>query len=95
MHGLASFTNLLTAGCSALAAYRWYQAAQVDDPPAVLVGSTGYATRTQPGPNTAVNAKPLVKYAQESARRNKKAALWSAVAAALRCIGWALPLLGP
>jgi hypothetical protein len=90
-----SVTSLLAAVCSALAAYHWYRAAQVEDPPAALVGYAAWSTRTQPpAPNAGVDASPLVKYAQESARRNKKAASWSAAAAARAGIGWVLPLLG-
>jgi hypothetical protein len=68
-----------------------YRAAQVEAPPAVLLGSSGYASRANPfAPNAAVDAQPLVKYAQESARRNKVAASWSAAAAFFAFLACAL-----
>lgn len=86
--------NLFAAVCSALAAYHWYRAAQVKEPPAVLLGSMGYASRENPfAPNAGVDASPLVKHAQESARRNKTAALWSAATAGFAGLAWALGLL--
>jgi hypothetical protein len=90
---LASYANLLAAVCSAIAAYHWYRASQVKDPPAALLGSYGYGSLTRPRePNAGVDASPLVKYAQESAKRNKTAALWSAAAAAFAGLGWMLGL---
>jgi hypothetical protein len=94
MAHLITLSNLLAAVCSALAAYRWFQATQVKDPPTVLLGSSGYATRTLPfTPNAAVDARPLVKWAQESGRLNKVAATWSAAAALFAFLSWGLGLL--
>jgi integrase len=72
----------------------WFQATQVKDPPTVLLRSSDYATRTLPfTPNAAVDARPLVKWAQESGRLNKVAATWSAVAALFAFLSWGLGLL--
>jgi hypothetical protein len=87
-----SASNLLAAVCSALAAYHWYRASQVKDPPTALVGYAGWYSREQPGPNAGVDASPVVKYARESAKRNKTAALWSAFAAGFAGLGWVLEL---
>jgi hypothetical protein len=88
--------NLLTALCSALAAYHWYRASQVKDPPSALVGYAGFGSSEHPRrPNAGVDASPLVEWAQESGKRNKTAALWSAAAAALAGLGWALGLFIP
>jgi hypothetical protein len=86
IQALNSIPNLLAAVCSALAAYHWYRASQVKDPPSALVGSVGWDTPV------GVDAKPLVEYARESRKRNKTAALWSAAAAAFAGLGWALGL---
>jgi hypothetical protein len=86
---IASATSLLAAICSAFAAYHWYRAAQVEDPPTALLGSTGWDV------GVGVDASPLVKYAQESAKRNKTAALWSAAAAAFAGVAWVLGLFIP
>jgi hypothetical protein len=90
---LTSCATFLAAICSALAAYHWYRAAQVKDPPTVFVGVAGYATRTRPAaPNATVDASALVEYARESAKRNKTAALWSAAAAFFAFLAWGLGL---
>ncbi len=47
---LASASNLIAALFSALAAYHWYQAAKVHAPPAVLQGSSGWASKANPAP---------------------------------------------
>jgi hypothetical protein len=77
---LITLLNLFAAVCSALAAYRWYQATLVKDPPAALLGSAGWTSRNG-GPIAGVDTTPLVKWAQDSNGRNKAAATWSAVAA--------------
>jgi hypothetical protein len=94
---LASASNLLAAVANALAAYHWYQAAQVKNPPAVLVGSGGgWVSQAKPfEPNAGVDASPLVEYARESSKRNKTAATWSAAAAAFAALGWVLGLFVP
>lgn len=86
IHNLVTATTLLAAIASAFAAYFWLRASQVPAPPAALVGQTGWGSRTPSGPTAAVDASPLVEYAQESGRRNKIAALCSAVAALFACI---------
>jgi hypothetical protein len=94
IQGLASLATLGGAICSAFAAYHWYQAAQVKDPPSALVGYAAWSGRGQPAPNAGVDASPLVKYVQDNAKRNKTAASWSAAAAAFAGLGWMLGLFG-
>jgi hypothetical protein len=69
-HCLSTASNFLAALSSAPAAYFWYQASQVKAP------TYGY------GVGGGADAKSVIEYAQESGRRNKIAALWSAAAAA-------------
>jgi hypothetical protein len=88
---LITLLNLFATVCSALAAYRWYQATQIKDPPAALLGSAGWASRNS-GPNAGVDTTPLVKWAQDSNKRNKAAATWSAVAAFFAFLSWGLGL---
>ena len=91
IQNLVSATTFLAALASALAAYFWYHAAMVDPPPTVLTGSSRWASRANPdAPNAVVDATPLIKFAKESGRRNKVAALWSAAAASFAFLGWAL-----
>jgi hypothetical protein len=73
--------NLLAALSSALAAFFWFRASQVEAP-RQLHGEVAYG-----GPAT-VDASPLVEYAQESGRRNKAAALCSAAAAFFAFLAW-------
>lgn len=80
---LSIATTFLAAVCSALAAYHWYRAAQVEAP-IKLEGVSGWG-----GPTT-VDATPLAEFASESGRRNKVAALWSAAAGAFAGLAWAL-----
>jgi hypothetical protein len=87
MAHLITLSNLLAAICSALAAYRWYQATQIKDPPTALQGNYGWDV------GVAVDTRPLVKWAQESGRLNKVAATWSAAAALFAFLSWALGLL--
>jgi hypothetical protein len=84
--------NLLAALSSGLAAIFWYRASQVKAPPKALLGSSGWAGPDD-APNAGVDATPLVEYAQESGRRNKIAALWSATAALFAFLSWTLGLL--
>ena len=85
---LITLLNLLAAVCSALAAYRWYQATQIKDPPTALLGTFGWVGREQTGPTGGVDAKPLVEWVQESGRLNKVAATWSAAAALFAFLSW-------
>ena len=43
---LITLSNLFAALCSALAAYHWWQASRGKDPPAVLLGSVGWASHS-------------------------------------------------
>ena len=52
-----------------------------------LTGSVDFGN----GSNAFVDATPLVEYAQESGRRNKIAALWSAAAALFTGVTWFVP----
>jgi hypothetical protein len=45
------------------------------------------------GSNAFVDATPLAEYAQESGKRNKTAALWSAGAAVFAFLSWTLGFL--
>jgi hypothetical protein len=83
---LTTLLNALAALSSALAAYFWYQASRVEAP-GELRGEVMYD-----GP-AIVDTRPLVEYAQESGRRNKIAALWSAAAALFAFLSWGLGLL--
>jgi hypothetical protein len=91
---LITLSNLLAAICSALAAYYWFRATQVKDPPAALLGSFGYGTRTLPfKPTAGVDLTPLVKWAKDSGKANRVAATWSALAALFAFLSWGLGLL--
>jgi hypothetical protein len=93
MTNLIILFNLLAALSSAFAAYCWFQATQVKDPPAALLGTGGAWTEYRnKGPNTGVDTRPLVKWAQDSNKRNKAAATWSAVAALFMFLSWGLGL---
>lgn len=73
--------NFLGALSSLLAAFYWYRASQVEAPPNALFGVGPFPDADYGnGSNIFVNASPFVEYAQESGRRNKIAALWSAAA---------------
>jgi hypothetical protein len=78
--------SLLTAAAgltSGRAAWLWYLASQVNAPQ-ILDGFSVWTSRADPKrPNISVDATPIIKFAQESGRRNKAAARWSAAAAAL------------
>ena len=76
-------SSFLAAVSSALAAFFWYRASQVEAPKD-LVGSAPMG-----GP-VVVNTRPLVEFAKESGRRNKVAALWSAAAAFFAFLAWGL-----
>jgi hypothetical protein len=93
MAHLITLLNLFAAVCSALAAYRWYQATQIKEPATALLGTFGWAGGDQTGPTGGVDAKPLVEWVQESGRLNKVAATWSAVAAVFAFLSWGLGLL--
>jgi hypothetical protein len=83
---LTTLSNFLAALSSGLAAYFWYRASRVEAP--------GELRAPVPYGGTAiVDAAPLVKYAQESGRRNKIAALWSASAALFTVLAWGLGAL--
>ena len=83
IQGIVSTANLLAAISSAFAAFYWYRAAKVKEPRRALQGSFGW------GGVGGVDATPLDEYAQESGRRNKVAALWSAAAALFAFLAWA------
>jgi hypothetical protein len=88
-----TLSNFLAALSSALAAFFWYRAAQVQAPPNALFGVSGFADANYGnGFNSFVDAKPLVEYAQDSGRRNKIAALWSAAAALFAFLAWCFGL---
>ena len=76
MHTVTVLNNIAGAIAGLLAAWYWYQSARLK-PPSELKGAAGYG-----GPVN-VDTGPLVAFAQESARLNKKAALWTALAAFL------------
>jgi hypothetical protein len=66
---------------SGRAAWLWYRASQVDAP-RTLEGFSVWASLAEPNrPNVKIDATPLIEFAQESGRRNKAAAQWSAAAA--------------
>jgi hypothetical protein len=95
MVNLITLSNLLAALSSGLAAFFWFRASQVEGPSA-LMGTSGFSSAADPsGMDTLVNTGPLIEFAQESGRRNKKAALWSAAAASFAFLGWALGLFLP
>jgi hypothetical protein len=81
-HCLSIASNILAAISSFLAAVFWYRASQVE-PPKALVGKTYTGA-------SVVDTTPLVKWAHDSGRRNKIAAIWSAWAAAFVFLAWAL-----
>jgi hypothetical protein len=56
-----------------------------------LLGSAGWTSRSG-GPNAGVDTTPLVKWAQDSNKRNKAAATWSAAAAFFAFLSWGLGL---
>lgn len=85
-HYVISAFTLLAAVSSALAAFYWYRASQVDAP-RELRGTALI------GGSVPINTRPLVEFARESGRRNKVAALWSAAAAFFAFLSWALGLL--
>lgn len=90
--------NILTAICSGFAAYHWYRASQVKEPPAALVGYAGFTSRGDGHtvkPNASVDANPLVEWARESSKRNKTAATRSVAAAVFAALGWVLALFIP
>jgi hypothetical protein len=97
-HILSIASNFLAAISSALAAVFWYWASQVEPPntlpafapSADLEFRTNGTTDFGNGANAFVDTAPLVKWAQQSGRRNKIAALWSAAAAAFTFLAWAL-----
>jgi hypothetical protein len=70
--------NVIAAVASGIAAYWWYRSAQVDYPPTLSGGS--------PGSAAFVSTAPLVRAVDETSRRNKIAAGWSAVAAVLLAV---------
>ena len=86
----SELSNLLAALSSALAAFFWYRASQVEGPSALLGTSGLRSAADSSGMDTLVNTGPLIEFAQESGRRNKIAALWSAAAALFAFLGWAL-----
>ena len=91
---LITLSNFLAALSSALAAFFWYRAAQVQAPPNALFGVSGFADANYGnGFNSFVDAKPLVEYAQDSGRKNLVAATWSAVAALFAFLSLSLGLL--
>jgi hypothetical protein len=87
---LITLSNALAALSSALAAYFWYQASQVQAPPKILMGGSSWYHPELNPQNASIDATPLVEFAKESGRRNKVAALWSMSAAIFAFLGWAL-----
>jgi hypothetical protein len=85
IHVINSAATFLAALCSAIAAYFWHRASQVEAPE-VLRGTAPI------GGSVRVNTNPLVAFARETGRRNKVAAKWSAAAAAFAFLSWALSL---
>lgn len=76
-----SVLTALAGLTSGRAAWLWYRASQVDAP-RTLEGFSVWASRAEPNrPNVQIDATPLIEFAQESGRRNKAAAQWSAAAA--------------
>jgi hypothetical protein len=90
IQNLVSASAFLAALSSVLAAYFWYRAAKVRAPAAMLQGFSVWGSHTRFAPHAGVDASPMVEYARESGRRNKVAALWSAVAALFAFLGWGL-----
>ena len=87
--------NLFAALSSALAAFFWYRASQVEGPSA-LMGTSGLSSAADPsGVDTLVDTGPLIEFARKTGRRNKIAALWSAAATSFGFLGWALGLFLP
>jgi hypothetical protein len=84
---LTTLSNFLAALSSVLAACFWFQASQGKDPPKALLGNSGWDA------GVGVDTTPLVKWAQESSKLNKTAALWSAAAALFTFLAWGLGLL--
>jgi hypothetical protein len=78
VHILSIASNILAALSSALAAIFWYRASQVKAP------TYGY------GVGGGADAKSVIEYAQRTGRRNKIAALWSALAASFAFLAWGL-----
>jgi hypothetical protein len=76
MRAMTTVLNIVAAIAGLLAAWFWFQSARLK-PPSELKGAAGYG-----GPVT-VDTRPLVAFAQDSARLNKIAALWTAFAAFL------------
>jgi hypothetical protein len=84
--------NILGALSSLLAAFYWYRVSQVEAPPNAFFGVGPFPDANYGnGSNIFVDASPLVKYTQDSGRKNKIAALWSAAAALFMGLTWFLP----
>ena len=79
--------NLLAALSSAVAAFFWYRASQVQAPPTALLGNSGLDVGGD------VDVTSFVEYVQESGRRNKIAALCSAATALFAFLSWTLGFL--
>jgi hypothetical protein len=78
-----SLLTALAGLTSGRAAWLWYLASRVDAP-STLDGFSTWASRAKPDrPNIIVDTAPIIEFAQESGRRNKAAARWSAAAAGL------------
>jgi hypothetical protein len=78
---IVSLLTAIAGLTSGRAAWLWYRASQVDAPK-TLEGFSVWTTRAEPDrPNVKIDATPLIEFAQESGRRNKAAAHWSAAAA--------------
>jgi hypothetical protein len=85
-HCLPTLLNILAAISSGFAAYYWHQASK-GDPPTILPAKS--FPLGEPGkPNTFVDAKELVEWAQNSSKRNMTAARWSMVAAGCAGLSW-------
>lgn len=78
MHCVIFVLNVFAAVASGIAAYWWYRSAQVDYPPMLSGGS--------PHGAAFVFTAPLVRAVDETSRRNKIAASWSAVVAVLLAV---------
>jgi hypothetical protein len=88
---LAAVLTALAGLASGRAAWLWVLASQVDAPK-TLEGFAVWASRAEPNKaNVKIDATRLIEFAQESGRRNKAAAQWSALAAGL---GFVAGMLG-
>jgi hypothetical protein len=90
---IASLLTAAAALASGWAAWLWLLASKVDAPK-TLEGTHMITSRAEPHkPNVVIDASPIIDFAQESGKRNKAAATWSAVAALFAFLSWGLGLV--